>query len=236
VVHHDAWEQDFDDNFPINVARIANADSVVRLQECHFPAGVPFALHVAEGIDEIAAEEVRTLRAHGLLNRDLMAVHAVGADESGITMLRDSGCAIVWCPTSNHFLFGRSAPPALLEGPDVLLGSDSLLTGAGTLLDEIRAARATISDARLLDAVGAVAARRLGIPAPSLAPGSPADIVLFRRSALGSTAEDVRLVIIAGEPRVLTPELVSLLGVRGGRIIAWRGIQRWISEETAVMP
>jgi cytosine/adenosine deaminase-related metal-dependent hydrolase len=235
VVHHDPWERDFDSGFPIRVVRIANADCVVRLPECSFPAGVPVALHVAEGVDEIAAEEVRTLHACGVLNRHLMAVHGVGADTDGVAKLRDAGCAVVWCPTSNHFLFGRSAPLDLLEGTDVLLGSDSLLTGAGTLLDEIQAVRGMISDARLLDAVGSLAADRLGIAAPSLAPGSPADIVLFRRDILDATAEDVLLVIVAGEPRVLAPEHLSSLPTRGGRIITWRGVTRWISEETAIL-
>ena len=235
VVHHDPWERDCDSDFPINVVRIANADSITGMPEGPFPACTPFALHVAEGVDEAAAQEVRTLHAREILDHHLLAVHAVGADADGITKVRDSGCAVVWCPTSNHFLFGRSAPLALLESVDVLLGSDSLLTGAGTLLDELRAARGRISDSRLLDAIGPLAARRLGVQAPSLTPGSPVDFVLFRGEILNSTAEDVLLVVAGGELRVLAPELVPLLGVRGGQMIAWRGITRWIGEETPVM-
>jgi len=170
--------------------------------------------------------------ARGLLNDRLIAVHAVGADANGIAKLRAAGCAVTWCPTSNQFLFGRRAPLSLLESVDVLLGSDSLLTGAGTLLDEMRAARGIIADSRLLDATGAVAARRLGIPAPSLTPGSPADLVLFRSPALDATAEDVLLVLVAGELRVLAPELTPLFGVSGGSTVVWRGVRRWISDET----
>jgi cytosine/adenosine deaminase-related metal-dependent hydrolase len=195
-----------------------------------------FVLHVAEGVDTAAAEEVRILDARGFLNRNLLAVHAVGPDADGIARLRGCGCALVWCPTSNEFLFGRSAPSALLaEGMDVLLGSDSLLTGAGTLLDELRSARGVMSDARLLDAVGALAARRLGIPAPSLAPGAPANLVLFNRAMLDAHTGDVALVMVEGELRVLAPELVSQSGARGGQMIVWRGIRRWISEETTVL-
>ena len=36
---------------------------------------------------------------------------------------------------------GLVGPSLLAPGVDVLLGSDSLLTGAGTLLDELRCAR-----------------------------------------------------------------------------------------------
>ena len=230
VVHHDAWEDEFDVEFPINVVRIANADSVATIPLATPAMLGPFALHVAEGVDRAAAEEVRILDARLYLNGNLVAVHAVGPDADGIARLRACGCALVWCPTSNRFLFGRSAPSALLaEGMDVLLGSDSLLTGAGTLLDELRAARGVISDARLLDAVGALAARRLGMPAPSLAPGEPANLALFRRSLLDANIDDVALVMAAGELRVLDPELVASLKVRGGRMTVWRGTRRWIS-------
>jgi cytosine/adenosine deaminase-related metal-dependent hydrolase len=230
VVHHDAWEDAFEVDFPINVVRIANADSVATLPEVAPITNGPFALHVAEGVDNAAAEDVRILDARGYLHGNLLAVHAVGPDADGIARLRGRGCALVWCPTSNHFLFRRSTPSALLaDGMDILLGTDSLLTGAGTLLDELRAARGVISDARLLDAVGALAARRLRIPAPSLAPGSPANLAFFRRALLDANIDDVALVMAGGELRVLDPELVAPLKVHGGRMTVWRGTRRWIS-------
>ncbi len=230
VVHHDAWEREFDVEFPINVVRIASTDSVATIPETTPAADRPFALHVAEGVDRAAAEEVRILDARGYLNGNLVAVHAVGPDVDGIARLRACGCALVWCPTSNHFLFGRSAPSALLaEGMDVLLGSDSLLTGAGSLLDELGAARGVMSDARLLDAVSALAARRLGIPAPSLTPGAPANLVLFRRAMLDANHDDIALVMAGGELRVLDPDLATSLRVHSGTMTVWRGARRWIS-------
>jgi cytosine/adenosine deaminase-related metal-dependent hydrolase len=106
--------------------------------------GARFAIHLAYGIDAAAAGEVHRLASRGLVREDLGAVHVVGADDAGITLLRVAGAAIVWCPTSNDFLFGRTAPAALLEpGVDVLVGSDSLLTAEGSLLRELRVARAT---------------------------------------------------------------------------------------------
>jgi cytosine/adenosine deaminase-related metal-dependent hydrolase len=230
VVHHDSWEPDFADFFPIKVVRIANADSITLNPLFRPPVDATYAMHVAEGVDDTSGAEIPALDARGLLNNNLLAVHAVGADGGGIASLRACGCAIVWCPTSNQFLFGRSAPPALLaEGVDVLLGSDSLLTGAGTILDELRVARGHISDRRLLDAVGDPAARRLGMPPPSLEPGAPADVVLFRRSVLEADPEDVLLVSVDGQLRVLDPGLVPLLPIEGGQTVTWRGVTRWIS-------
>ena len=112
------------------------------------------------------------------------------------------------------FLFGRTAPAALLApGIDVLLGSDSLLTGTGDLLDELRCARGLglVTDDRLEAAVGAVAARRLGLVPPSLEPGSPADLVVLSRPLLEASAGDVLLVIVGGVPRVAEPVLAPVL-------------------------
>jgi cytosine/adenosine deaminase-related metal-dependent hydrolase len=235
VVHHDAWEPDFEREFPVDVARLANADSLGMTPGFEAPPRAPFALHVSEGVDGNAAEEVRLLHARGLLTRDLIAVHAVGPDDDGVARLRASGAAIVWCPTSNDFLFNRTAPGHLLaDGMDVLLGSDSLLTGAGTLLDELRAARGVIADARLLDAVGPLAAKRLGLPEPSLAPGAPADLVLYRKPLLEAGLADVMLVMAAGQLRVLDPDLTGALDIDSGLVTQWRGVRRWTSHETGL--
>ncbi|MBX6366195.1 MAG: amidohydrolase family protein, partial [Gemmatimonadetes bacterium] len=219
VVHHDRWEADFEWDFPIRVARVRTAHSL-RLEPDLSTATAPLpddpdrplCLHLAEGVDAAAADEVREAERLGLLDPRLLAVHVVGADEDGVRRLRDAGAAVVWCPTSNLFLFGRTAPAALLApGVDVLLGSDSRLTGDGDLLDELRAARrlGLLDDARLLDAVGRTAARRLHLPEPSLEVGAPADLAVFRRPVLEASAADVALVVVDGVVRVADPTLGS---------------------------
>jgi cytosine/adenosine deaminase-related metal-dependent hydrolase len=142
----------------------------------------------------------------------LLAVHAVGVDPAGVEILGRCGAGVIWCPSSNDFLFGRTAPHELLSRVDVLLGSDSLLTGVGNLLDELRVARATglVSDGPLIAGVGEVAARRLGLPRPTLAPGAPADLVLLEHPLPDVTAEDVSLVVVAGEPRVADERYAAL--------------------------
>ena len=223
VMHHDAWEEEFDRDFPVRVVRVPNADSL-GMSPSLGRAGNgasdgandgPFALHLAEGVDAGAAAEVRVLDEKGLLTCDLIAVHGVGMDADSIARFRRAGAALIWCPSSNLFLFERTAPAALLrEGIDILLGSDSLLTAAGDLLDELRCARAqgSLCDARLEAAVGPVAARRFGLPAPSIEPGSVADLVLLSRPLLDACADDVVLVMIAGQPRVARRDVARRLG------------------------
>ncbi len=235
VMHHDRWEPDFERDFPIRVARVRNADSLGMAPALGgLEGGGPFCLHVAEGVDARARGEAGALAARGLLTADLIAVHGVGIDGPDIARVRASGAALTWCPTSNIFLFGTTAPePLLREGIDVLLGSDSLLTGAGDLLDELGCARALgyLSDARLEAAVGAVAARRLGLDSPSLEPGCAADLLLLTKPLLEARAEDVVMVMVGGAPRVARPDLVAPLGRLArhgcerklGPVVRWTG-------------
>ncbi|MGN6847858.1 MAG: amidohydrolase family protein, partial [Sphingomicrobium sp.] len=232
VVHHDAWEPDFDAAFPIRVARVASADSLGMTGRVEAPEPGPFCLHVAEGVDSIAAGEIDLLDRRGLLNPSLIAVHGVGIEGSAIERFRRSGAALVWCPTSNHFLFGRTASEDVLDSAsDLMLGSDSRLTGEGDLLDEIHTARACrmLDDARLEDSVGRVSARRFGFSAPSLAPGSRADLILLSKPLMEARSSDVALTIVAGIPRVASGDVACQLGsiadrgtaMRIGRVARW---------------
>jgi cytosine/adenosine deaminase-related metal-dependent hydrolase len=163
-------------------------------------------------------------------------VHAVGVDARGIQRLRAAGAAIVWCPSSNRFLFGRTVPAELLApGIDVLVGSDSLLTADGSLLRELRVARdlGFVTHARLSDAVGVTAARRLGIAPPSLDVGARADVIVLRRPLLEATEEDVAVVVADGTLRVLDPLLLPALGAFAARgsIETVDAVPRWISDQ-----
>ena len=209
AVHHDAWELDFEHDFPLDVVRLRtlhspgfDREAVAAAAAAPRHADEPFAIHLAEGVNAAAADEIRLLDRLGLLHDRLIAVHAVGADDDGVQRLRSANASVAWCPTSNHFLFGRTCPPALLDAVDVMLGTDALLTGAGTMLDELRAARSLglLSDDRLEDAVGAVAARRLGLRRRALAPGDRASFVLLRRHLFACSTGDVALVIVNGRP------------------------------------
>lgn len=231
VVHHDRWHADLDDGFPVRVARVRVAHSLefepdlaAAVRGDDVTAPLPLCMHLAEGVDDVAAAEVATADRLGLLD-GLLAVHVVRPGEDGIELLRARGAALVWCPTSNLHLYGATAPRELFEtGIDVLLGTDSLLSGQGTLLDELRVARdlGRVDDERLSGAVGAVAARRLGLPEPGLEPGAPADVVLLRRPLGEARPRDVGLVLVGGAPRfgdVAFAELFASCGVPAERLV-----------------
>ena len=231
VVHHDLWEQDFDRDFPLKVVRVAYGDSLGMSPDLAGVAADGIAsIHLAEGLRASVGGEVRTIKDRGLLGPNLVAVHGVGMEDDEIASFRASGAALAWCPSSNDFLFGQTASTALLApGTDVLLGSDSLLTGAGNLLDELRVARRTgrLSDRRLEDAVGHTAAHRLGLPPPTLEPGSRADLCVLGRPLLEARTCDVQLVVVGGTVHVAEPDFAPLLG--SGTVVATAGVRRWIS-------
>ena len=136
------------------------------------------------------------------------------------------------------FLFGRTAPRSLLQsGADILLGSDSLLTGSGDLLDEIRFARAqgSLTDAQLEDAVGSTPARRLGLAAPSLEIGAAANLTLLTKPLLEASSREVALVMVDGVPRVARPDLVASLRpvADDGDLIRLGPIARWANMRAA---
>lgn len=237
VVHHDPWETEFERDFPVRVVSVATADSVRATAELdRIETGRPYCIHVAEGTDVDAANEIRELAVRGLLTAQLIAVHGVGFDEDGIGRLHGAGAALVWCPSSNLFMLGRTAAPAVLRsGIDVLLGSDSLLSGEGDLLCELRFARAQgmLDDERLEEAVGSVPARRLGLAAPTLEPGAAADLIFVRKPILEARADDVDLVVVSGMPRVARKELLPQLGAlaasgedrKVGSVVRWTSLR-----------
>jgi cytosine/adenosine deaminase-related metal-dependent hydrolase len=72
-----------------------------------------------------------------------------------VSLINQRRAALILCPTSNDFLFHRSPSLAFIHSLDtVVLGSDSPLTAAGDLLDEIKFATRTIGlDANALYAM-----------------------------------------------------------------------------------
>ena len=172
------------------------------------PRAWPFAVHAGEGVDECARAEVFRLEELGCLDRRTVLVHAVGLDEPGLALAGARRASLVWCPSSNLFLFGRTLRPAAFRLP-VVLGSDSALTAAGDLLDEIRVAAGLglVSTERLYNMVARSQRDVIAIPDTG---GTPAE-------ALVRAAAPV-LAIAGGRLVFVTPELMPELRGRWCRL------------------
>ena len=146
VCHHDVlWPELERDDFPVRVVRqygwshsLALGGDLLKAYEAT-PADDPFILHACEGIDRQAEQELDELKRLGVLGARTVLVHGLALDEAGVDLLRARRASLIVCPSSNDFLFHRLPAMEILAGMENLsLGSDSPLTTAGDLLDEIR--------------------------------------------------------------------------------------------------
>jgi cytosine/adenosine deaminase-related metal-dependent hydrolase len=151
VAHHNPYERSvFDRAFPVRVvSRFGWAHSLefsadLAARHAGTPPHWPFIIHAGEGTDEQARGEVPELAKLGVLGPNTALVHAVALTEQAIESIREHKTSIIWCPSSNLFTLGRTlAQEILRSGLPIALGTDSAISGAGDLIDELQAARET---------------------------------------------------------------------------------------------
>jgi cytosine/adenosine deaminase-related metal-dependent hydrolase/ubiquinone/menaquinone biosynthesis C-methylase UbiE len=250
VCHHNPVYQSFSDpDFPIHVltelgwAHSVAMDSDLPARFAATPANQPFVVHAAEGLDERCAQELFHLDKLGALDKRTVLVHGLALDNEGLALLNRRGAALVWCPSSNHFLFGRTHGREALSGMDnVLLGSDSPLTAAGDLLDEVRFAYSEtgISAEELYRMLFTRPRRvfRLQDGQGSIRPGAIADLVAVRDSGIGPAEavatiaiKDVELVVVAGRVHLASDTVAGRLPnelMSGLQPLEVDGLLRWV--------
>jgi cytosine/adenosine deaminase-related metal-dependent hydrolase len=105
------------------------------------PKDVPWMIHLAEGTDAVAAGELSQLDSMGCLQANTVLVHGVGLTDSDRRRALDTGAGVVWCPSTNLFLLGRTGDVREFAAARRLaLGTDSRLTADGDMLDELKCA------------------------------------------------------------------------------------------------
>jgi cytosine/adenosine deaminase-related metal-dependent hydrolase/ubiquinone/menaquinone biosynthesis C-methylase UbiE len=230
VCHHNPYVEDvFDHAFAVRVQRdfswahSITLDPALSEKQKATPPDQPFILHLAEGIDAQSAGEIFRLAEQQILDDRTVLVHGIGLDQKGFSLLRSAGAALIWCPTSNVFLFGRTHDRKTLESlPHLALGSDSPLTAAGDLLDEIRFAAKSVEVPAdtLYSLVTTRAAQTLRLKSGegSLRIGALADFIAVEdtgRSPAGTLADlsfrDVEFVVIGGQVQLASAKLLSRL-------------------------
>jgi cytosine/adenosine deaminase-related metal-dependent hydrolase len=153
------------------------------------PEAWPFIMHCAEGLDSISRGEIAKIGSAGKLNDRMVLVHAVGAMQQDWLNMHAAGTWVVWCPTSNLHIPGRTLErEVLLSYPRIALGSDSPISAAGDLLDELQAARNLLDiPAELLYRMVTTRASqllRLKAGEGELSVGGAADLLMVRDAGL----------------------------------------------------
>jgi cytosine/adenosine deaminase-related metal-dependent hydrolase/ubiquinone/menaquinone biosynthesis C-methylase UbiE len=209
----------------------------------HTPPNLPFILHAAEGVDAKSAQEIFDLDRMQVLDDRTVLVHGLALNPKAVALLNRRHSALVICPTSNQFLFHCTPSSTLIKSINrVVLGSDSPLTSAGDLLNEISFARNEIGlDANFLYEM--VTARssnvlRLRNGEGHLKPGSVADIIAVRDKGLTPaetvaqlTFDQIEMVVLSGKVQLASAPLYDRLpnSLKAGlQPLVVDGHQRWV--------
>jgi cytosine/adenosine deaminase-related metal-dependent hydrolase len=244
VAHHDPWEEVFDaPDFPVDVLSAFGWSHSLGLADRYGPSVAgsfaatppanPWFIHLAEGVDAVAAAELSRLEDLGAFGPNGVFVHGLGLAPADVARVVERGAGVVWCPSSNLFMFGRTLDPAPLAANGALaLGTDSRLTGAFDLLSELRTAAANgdLSPLEILRLATSSAARLLRAPgAGGLAPAQRADLVVLRdpggdpsAALLSATRADLRAVIRRGAPVLADPDFAGWFEAAGVPVVAIR--------------
>jgi cytosine/adenosine deaminase-related metal-dependent hydrolase len=130
--------------------------------------------------------------------------------------------ALVWCPESNYFLLGKTAPvDRIKKNTTLLFGTDSTLTGGWNIWDHIRLARKTAmaTDTELYDTLTANAADVWQLNNGYISEGKDADLVVAKMKSDKPAAdaffeinpEDILLVLHKGNLSLFDEELYPQL-------------------------
>ncbi len=236
VAHHDPSHPVFDaPGFPVAVVKEygwayapgwSEYGPDVHRSFAATPPDRPWMIHVAEGTDPAAQAELADVDALGCLRANSVLVHCVGLSAADVERVIERGAAVVWCPSSNLALLGRTLDPRrLFAAGRLALGTDSRLSGARDMLDEMRGvlARGELDRAQLQDAATSAGARILRMPGRgSLAPGDVADLVVVRDTGGDATSglaglrrSELRAVVRDGLPCIADLDLAEWFAMAG---------------------
>lgn len=207
------------------------------------PRDHPFILHAAEGTDEESRNELSQLDRIHVLDERTVLVHGLACTAKEISLINRQSASLVVCPTSNRFLFSQTLSRELLTAIGrAAIGSDSPITAAGDLLDEVRYLYAEIGlDPNLIyNMVTTNPAEmfHLNDGQGQIVKSGVADLIAIRaqadtpaRALSELTFGDVKLLLLAGHVQMVCPHLYPRLprDLRSGmELIEVAGHQRWI--------
>jgi cytosine/adenosine deaminase-related metal-dependent hydrolase len=207
------------------------------------PADQPFILHAAEGIDFGSRHEIAKLDQMQVLDERTVLVHGLACTEAEISLINRRSASLVVCPTSNRFLFVRTLSRELLASIErVALGSDSSITAAGDLLDEVACldGRLGLDANTIFQMVTSSPAKilRLTDGEGQIVKSGVADLIAVR-SRIGTPASvlsrltysDVELVLLAGQVQLASQDIYRGLpqNLRDGlSLLEVAGHHRWV--------
>jgi cytosine/adenosine deaminase-related metal-dependent hydrolase len=244
AVHHDLYRRHFNKKaFPIKVLKNYTwAHSIYmdkKIDKSFIKNGYPFIFHAAEGIDEETFLEIDKLDAMGVLNENTVIVHGIALSVAQINKLSNKKVSLIWCPSSNSFLFHRTAPISEIKNKiRIGLGTDSTLTGLPTLWEEMRFAceSGLATPHEIFEMVSSTAADifKLRNYSHRIDNSIAADLLVLPitrndiwENLIFSTPSDIKLFLIDGFPQLVDCDHCRMLDLSPN--IRINKISKWIN-------
>jgi hypothetical protein len=174
---------------------------------------MPFIIHLAEGTDERSKNCFAQFEKLGLVQPNTLIIHGIALNKKEIDKCAQAGTSFCCCPTSNIFLIGKTIDVeySMKKGVNIVLGTDSTMSGGINLLEEIRKFKELfpkISTADILAMVTVNAQKALFLPKHygRLSPKTPHLMLIKKKyedpyeNILAAQMEDIELLIHKNKP------------------------------------
>lgn len=247
VVHHNPWKRSLSSGkYPVNVLQQytwAHSLSFGKKILKSFPkkANTPFIIHAAEGVDNVAFGEIQQLKQLGLLKSNTVLIHGVALSDTDIESIKQARSSLVWCPASNFFLFGATAPIKKLHDVQVALGSDSTLTGSPTLLEEMKVANETrlVTAQNIFKSVTQTPSKIFNLPEPKIEIGCKANLFItpktienYFESLIQTPPATINMVMVNGDVQLCDEVMAKQIGLKK-TFSTVGGSRKWCSVDIA---
>ncbi len=177
---------------------------------------IPWIVRAAEGSDPALRGELDALAAANVLRQNTVIAHGTALSAEDGPRLAAARTCLAWCPESDLWLYGRTAPVAALRaaGVRVGLGSDGAPSGARDFLSSLAVARLEggLDERSAVELATSASAEVARMPVGGFADGAPADLLVTRslERLLAGERSAVALLIVRGrvaygEPQLLAP-------------------------------
>ncbi len=180
----------------------------------------PYVTHLGEGLDEDSISSLKKLEKAEALGENSVLIHCLPFGPREVEKIAKAGASVVWCPTSNLHIFGKTTNIKLFQdmGVNICLGTDFSPSGSLNLLEELKFAKKLYADLyeeelpekTMLDWITTNPRKAFKTPnIGTLSDGASADFVCFENdentkevSICNKTPGQIDLIVIDGSPRL----------------------------------
>lgn len=163
-------------------------------------------IHLGEGLDSYSRGEFLTMKeTKKLLTPHTALIHALALSDTEWKEVANIGAGVIWSPTSNLRLYGRSIDigQVIGRGIPVALAPDWTISGSSTVLDELAVVRERygtwLGPEALLAMVTETPASIMGFQKlGKVEPGYLADLLVFSGKAPRDRAEAASQIVTSG--------------------------------------